>query len=138
VARIGLLLERAACWRAPPTHDGRTRAFRAAGYACVAVCWAFFVWTTLVYARAVYHLAGADAGTAFTRSWGVAVGVAQAWHARHAAASLLHAAWALPSVAWLERTLDDASVHATLARRDTGAAWAAARTYVRFHRADTP
>ena len=92
----------------------------------------------------IYGLLGGQAGDAFTRSWGISVGFAQAQDARDAAISIaesvatllvLEALWLLPHVAWMERTLDEASVHATLLRGGAASAWASARSFVRFHKA---
>lgn len=36
------------------THDARTAAFATAGYCCIAICWASFVWTILVYGKRAF------------------------------------------------------------------------------------
>ena len=148
IVGIGRLLERVAqlCkWQLRPlTHDERTAKFQAAGYVCVAICWVSFVWTILVYGKLIYNMLGGDAANSFTRSWGISVGLAQAQDARDALVSItetvamlfvLEGLWLLPNVSWMGRTLDEASVHATLLRESAGNVWAAARTYVRFHAA---
>jgi hypothetical protein len=128
----------------PMTHDERTAAFERTGYVVVGICWACFVWTTLVYGRLVYNLLGGEAGDSFTRSWGVSVGLAQANDARDAAVTIvksiatllvLEAFWLLPNGAWLERTLDEASVHATLLRDVSATGMTRLLTYARFNKA---
>ena len=130
--------------RRPLTHDERTSAFQTAGYVCIAICWASFVWTILVYGRLVYNMLGGEEATSFTRSWGISVGISQAQDARDVLISIvqtvamlliLETLWLLPNMAWMESTLDEASVHATVLRHGAGSAWSAARAYVRFHKA---
>ena len=97
-----------------------------------------------MYARLIFNMLGGEAGDSFTRSWGISIGFAQAQDARDALVSIaetvamlfvLEGLWLLPNVAWMERTLDEASVHATLLRQGAGSIWAAARNYVRFNKA---
>ncbi len=113
-----------------------------AGYVIIAICWGIFSWTILVYGRLMYNLIGGAEGQKFTQSWGISVGLAQAAEARAAVVNvvetcallaLLEALWLLPNSTWLERTADDASVHAVLLRSAAASVLASARNYARFN-----
>lgn len=134
LSRLERLAERClrACRRPARSRDARSAALRGVGYALLLLCWLFFVWTTLLYGAEVYDLGGDATSVAFQRAWGVAVGIAQAWQARHVARAAL-ASLTLRGTAWLEHAADVASARATLLHG--GTAWAAACTFVRFRRA---
>jgi hypothetical protein len=125
-------------------HDRITTAYKHAGYLLVLVAWAVCTWMILVYGALIYRLLGPEAEATFTRSWGIGVGIGQLDEARGVivtaaqtalALLILEALWLAPNSAWLENTIDDASVHATILRAASVSLTARVRTYARFNKA---
>ena len=118
--------------------------FAQAGYALLVALWAVFLWMILVYGRLINKLLGMSAQEAFTRSWGIGVGMVQLQDARGVLVSvaetvlallLLEALWVMPNDAWLERAMDEAAVLGTLITTATVSPLRRLRTYARFNKA---
>jgi hypothetical protein len=105
--------------------DCVTANYRRAGYTLTLALWAVFCYIILVYGGLIAQLLTDSAASAFARSWGVGVGLGQLRDAQGVMTTVLQtlgvmvvleALWLLPTGAWLERALDEASISATLVR----------------------
>jgi hypothetical protein len=86
----------------------------------------------------------AYAGESFTRSWGIGIGLDQLKEAKGvmivsaqtvAALLVLEILYMSPNMAWLENTVDEASVQATMLRDAGASLLSRVRTYARFNKA---